>query len=60
VLLPREEPSPRRVLDEVERVLVDRSFAPNAARIGQELRSAGGLARAVDVIEQAAASTAHA
>jgi len=60
VLLPPEELSPRRILDELERVLVDRSFAANAARIGQELRSAGGLPRAVDVIEQAAASTARA
>ena len=59
VLLPREELSPRRILDEVERVLVDCSFAANAARIGQELQSAGGLARAVEVIEHAAASTAR-
>jgi MGT family glycosyltransferase len=56
VVLPLGEISAARVAAEVQRVLDDESFRANAARLAARLRASGGLPRALQVIESAAAA----
>jgi len=56
VLLPPAEISAERLRAEITRVASDPSYAAGAARIGRALRSAGGLERAVEIVERLATS----
>jgi MGT family glycosyltransferase len=53
--LPLAELSSARVASDVMRVLDDPSYAEKATRIGEQLRAAGGLARALRILEERAA-----